>query len=131
MNRKGEGEGMVFVGVAVFIIIAIAILMAVIPVYNVWSKELGGKANLKEAEWDRQIQIKEAEANLEAEKLNAKSEVERAIGVAESNKIISTSITENYLKYLYIKGLQTNTMQTIYIPTDGLLPVFDMRKTEK
>jgi len=60
--------------------------------------------------------------------LLAEAEVERAKGVAEANKIIAESIDENYLKYLYILGLQTNQMQTIYIPTNGLLPVFDMNK---
>ena len=55
----------------IVILVFIAALMYVIPVYKVWQKELAGKAELKQAEWNRQITIKEAEAKLEAEKLNA------------------------------------------------------------
>ncbi len=111
----------------IVILVFIAALMYVIPVYKVWQKELAGKAELKQAEWNRQITIKEAEAKLEAEKLNAKSEVERAKGVAEANKIIGDSLKNNdaYLRYLWIRGLHDGSSEVIYIPTEANLPILE------
>ena len=41
------------------------------PQYKVWQKELSGKAQFKEAEWNRQIKIKEAEAKFASSKFEA------------------------------------------------------------
>lgn len=60
-------------------------LMFGIPAYNVWQQEMTGKAELAKAEQNRRILIQEAQANLEAEKLNAQAEVERAKGAAKAN----------------------------------------------
>ncbi len=111
-------------------LITIGLLAWGIPKYKIYQKELRGKADLKEAEWNRQILIEEANAKKESAKLLAEAEVIRAGGIAEANKIIAGSITESYLKYRFIEGLQTNNMQTIYVPVDGLVPVFDYRRTE-
>lgn len=97
------------------------------PQYRVWQRELAGKAELREAEWNSQIQIEQAKANLESEKLNAKAEVERAKGVAEANQIIGDSLKDNdaYLRYLWIQGLNDGTSETIYIPTEANLPILE------
>ena len=52
--------------------------MYIRPKYNVWSPEMAGKAEFAKAEQNRKIKIEEAKANLEAEKLNAQAEIERA-----------------------------------------------------
>lgn len=56
----------------------IAICMVGCPSYNVWQQEMSGKAEFAKAEQNRRIKIEEAKANLEAEKLNAQAEIERA-----------------------------------------------------
>ena len=111
----------------VFIVLVIGLIMFIYPQYNVWSKGLNGEAQLREAEWNRQIQIKEAEANLEAEKLNAQAEIERAKGVAESNKIIGEGLKDNeeYIKYLWVKGLTDGSSEVIYVPTEANLPILE------
>lgn len=121
--------GKIMITLALVLFFAIATLMYVLPQYGVWQKELAGKAQLKEAEWNRQIQIKEAEAKLEAEKLNAQSEVERAKGVAEANKIIGSSLADNeaYLRYLWIQGLNDGSSEVIYVPTEANLPLLEAR----
>ena len=64
-------------------IVAFFVVMAFVrPWYNVWSQEMEGKAEFAKAEQNRKIKIEEARANLEAEKLNAQAEVERAKGAA-------------------------------------------------
>jgi aminopeptidase-like protein len=113
--------------IAIGVLLVVAFLLWGLPSYNVWQKELAGKAEFKQAEWNRQILIKEAEANLEAEKLNAKAEVERAKGVAEANKIIGSSLEESeaYLRYLWIQGLQDGSSEVIYVPTEANLPILE------
>lgn len=118
---------LVVVGVVALIIVGITVVGFTYPQYNVWKNELRGKATLKEAEWDRQVKIEEAEANLEAEKLNARAEVERAKGVAEANEIIGESLKNNeaYLWYLWVKGLSDGNSEVIYVPTEANLPILE------
>jgi len=111
--------------ISVVAVALIIVLMAVMPIYGVWQRELNGKAQLKEAEWSRQIAIQEASARLESAKLDAKAEVERAYGVAEANEIIGDSLVNNtgYLHYLWIQGLHDDNSEVIYIPTEMNLPI--------
>ncbi len=68
------------------------------------------------------------EFELQKAKKDAEIEVARAEGVAKSNKIISGSIDENYLRYLWINGLQGNNMQVIYVPTEGNIPIMEANR---
>lgn len=128
-NKKGS-EAIIGIFVVLIIIIGIGFLAWGIPKYNVYSKTLKGEAALKQAEWDRQIQIKEAEANLEAEKLNAQSEIERAKGVAESNRIIGEGLKNNseYIHYLWVKGLTDGSSEVIYVPTETNIPIMEANR---
>jgi len=109
------------------LVLLIALGMWGCPKYNVWQKELSGKAQLKKAEWNRQITIKEAQAKKEAAKALAGAEVERAKGVAEANEIIGKSLKDNeaYLRYLWIIGLHDGSSEVIYIPTEANLPILE------
>lgn len=105
--------------------------IAINPIYNVWRRELNGKAELAEAQWNRKIKVEEAEANLASQKLNAQSEIERAKGAAEAQKIISSTLNEQYLRYLWINNLEQGTnKQTIYIPTENGLPVLEANRLQ-
>lgn len=110
-----------------FMIALTVVLAAALPLYNVWSKELGGKATLREAEWNRQVTIEEAKANLESEKLNALAEVERAKGVSEANVIIGEGLRDNeaYIRYLWVKGLTDGSSEVVYVPTEANLPILE------
>ena len=87
-----------------------------------------GKAELAEAQWNRQIQTEEAQANLESERLNAQSEVERAKGMAEAIRIEGGSLTKEYIQYLWVRQNTFNDKTTIYIPTEGNLPVLEANR---
>ena len=110
-----------------FVLVISVVLAASLPLYNVWSKELAGKATLREAEWNRQVTIEEAKANLESERLNALAEVERAKGVSEANAIIGEGLEGNeaYLRYLWVKGLTDGSSEVIYVPTEANLPLLE------
>ena len=103
-----------------------------VPQFGVYNRTLAGKAMLMEAESTRQVKVLEAKAKRESATLEAEAEVERAKGVAEANKIIGKSLENNprYLQYLYITGLQEGSEKgnrTIYVPTEGGLPIPTLR----
>jgi regulator of protease activity HflC (stomatin/prohibitin superfamily) len=131
MRNSSDPSGVVVglsVTVGVIILIGLITLgMWGCPTYNVWQKELAGKAKLREAEWSRQIRIEEAEASMESAKHLAEAEIIRSRGVAEANKIIGESLRDNdaYLRYLWIQGLHDGTSETIYIPTEAQLPILE------
>ncbi len=126
MNQKGEKYTIkVVVAIALGSFFFIALLMYIIPQYRVWQKELSGKAQLREAEWSKRVQIEEAIANLEAEKLNAQAEVERAKGMAEAIDIEGGALTKEYIQYLWVRQNIFNDKTTIYIPTEANLPILE------
>lgn len=97
---------------------------------NVWKQSVKGQAELAHAEYNRKILICEAEAKMESSKHQAEAEIIRARGVAQANEIIGCSLRNNeaYLRYLWIQGLQTNQMQTVYIPTEAGLPILEANR---
>lgn len=97
------------------------------PVIEVYQARKQGEAELARADSNRKIKIREAAAEQESAVCLAQAEVTRAKGVAEANQIIGDSLKGNecYLRYLWIQGLQTNQMQTVYIPTEAGLPILE------
>ena len=66
------------------------------------------------------------EFELTKAKKDAEIEIARAQGVAKSNEIIAGSISDNYLRYKWIEGLQANDdMTVIYVPTEANLPIME------
>ena len=132
-NEKKEFliRGVIFLMVFVLILFS----MWIFPIYTVWQKGQAGEAELRQAEWNRQISVKEALAKLEASKSLASAEIERAKGVAEANKIIGQSLHENedYLRYLWIVDVASaGTDKTvIYIPTETNLPILEASRWSK
>ena len=94
---------------------------------NPWWAEVTGRAELARAEQNRKIAIIEAEAKLESAKKLAEADIERAKGIAEANRIISNSLTEEYLKYKFIEGLNDGNTEVIYVPTEANLPILEAR----
>ncbi len=107
--------------------------------YKVWSYAQDGKAELARAEWEKKISIETAkaanesaaltaEANITLAKSQAQSEIERAKGVAEANKIIGESLKNNeeYLRYLWITSIDKSNV--IYVPTEAGLPILEAGK---
>lgn len=99
------------------------------PHYSVWQQGMVGQAELERAEENRKIAVLEAQAKLDSASLLADAEVARAVGVAEANEIIGTSLRDNeaYLRYLWIQGLQDGSSEVIYVPTEANLPILEAR----
>jgi len=105
-----------------FIIIAI---MWIYPIYNVWSSQKSGEAEMAQAEQNRQILIEEAKANLEAQKLNSEAEVERAKGMAKAIEIENGKLTSQYIHYLWVRNIDKMDGEKIYIPTEANMPILE------
>ncbi|GAA5315162.1 MAG: hypothetical protein AseanaTS_03660 [Candidatus Pelagadaptatus aseana] len=153
-NRDALALGTLAVLGAVFILLILLAFWAW-PKYKVYKLELDGIAALKEAEWSKQILIEEAKAREQASLMQAKAKVtlaeaegkaklvkakaegaadiERAKAAAEANRIIGESLKDNeqYLRYVWIKGLQDGKGERIYIPTEAGLPILEAGKAGK
>jgi len=132
MEKKGVGK--IVFGIVTLVIVLIAAMMFGLPRYNVWQQEMAGKAEMAKAEQNRRILVEEAKAKLEAEKLNAQAEIERARGMAEAMKVENGTLSETYNQYLFIRTLEKiadkgDLPQIIYVPSNGLLPVMDINKS--
>ena len=116
---------------SVAVVIIILILMFGIPMYRVWSQEMSGRAEYAKAEQNRKIKIEEAKANLEAEKLNAQAEIERAKGAAEAIRIENGSLTPAYIQYLWVRQqANLNDKTVIYVPTETNLPILEANRVK-
>jgi hypothetical protein len=109
--------------IAVFLVA----MMWVWPMYRVWQRTLAGEAQLREAEWNRQIAVREAQATLESAVHLADAEIERARGVSEANRIIAEGLggPNGYLSYLWVQALHDDDNAVIYVPTEAQLPILE------
>ncbi len=112
-----------------------ALLFVIITL--IWGWKLATpRYNLYRAETEKQAVIAEQRAQSEAAEFAAKSavtqaqakadaEVIRAKGLAEAQQIISSTLTEDYIRYLYIQAIEGNSNQIIYVPTEAGLPILE------
>lgn len=126
-SNRGSSKGVIFIAGAFILLLVVAALLFGSPPYNVWRQRLAGEAELARAEYNRQIAVREAEATREASTLLALAEIERAKGVAEANSIIGDSLQGNddYLRYLWVQGVNSGGNSIIYVPTEGNLPILE------
>jgi len=118
-------------GSIVGIVAVLAIVLIGFPTYNVYSKQMAGRAVYEEAVQNRRIRVLEAQAALDSAKLTAAAEIERAKGANEANRIMAEALggPEAYLRWSYINMLQETAgkdgRQTIYIPTEAGIPILE------
>lgn len=128
--RKVVTTFLAFVVMAAVVVGVIFGIGALWATYNVWSKRMKGEAEYAQATQNRRIKVLEAQANLDAAALRAKTDVVRAQGVAQANRIISDSLggPEGYLRWKYIEMLEDtghDGRDVIYVPTEANLPILE------
>ena len=129
MEKTNEGKWWIF-GVSLVVILTLVLILG-FQWFKVFSAEQTGKAELAQAEWNRQIIVRQAQAKKDAATLEAEAAVAHAKGVRESNEIIANGLggAEGYLKFLYIQMLENSPdKQVIYIPTEAGLPILEAGK---
>lgn len=122
-------------GAIMFVLIVVSLFAivggcAVYPQYNVYSSRLAGEAELERQKSEKQVAIQAALAKKESAELLAQAEVTRAKGVAEANRIIGASLSNNeaYLRYLWISNMEGSGKEVIYVPTEAGLPILEAGK---
>ncbi|MDI1280534.1 hypothetical protein [Brevundimonas sp.] len=123
------------IGATISMVVLLAIVLGIalvgMPTYNVYSKQMKGKAAYEEAVQNRRIRVLEAQAALDSAELTAQAEIARARGTNEANRIMAESLggPDNYLRWAYINMLQETAgqgdRQVIYIPTEAGLPILE------
>lgn len=119
MNKqKGVTE---IVALTVLVVVVIVGLMWGWPVYRVWQQGLEGEATLRRAEQERQVQVKQAEAEVDSAKL-----------VAEAIAIVGQAAKDypEYRQQMFISGFaealkEGSIDQIFYIPTEGMIPIME------
>ncbi len=114
--------------IILFIIFVIAIIMYIAPTYGVWSSKMSGEAKLAKAKYAEYTAKVRARAKKEAATYLAQAEVERAVGIAKSIKIVGDALNKNpgYLDYKWLQNLKNTKNQVIYVPerNNNPLPLF-------
>ncbi len=123
----------ILTAIAGSIIVVVTATMAGCPQYNVYEQRTQGEAELQRANYSKQVAVQEAQAKMDAAKLLAAAEVERAKGVAKANQIIGDSLhnNEDYLRYLFVNNLEHTKNQVIYIPTEANMPILEATRIKK
>jgi regulator of protease activity HflC (stomatin/prohibitin superfamily) len=104
------------------------------PQYNVYSQRMDGEAELAKAQYSKQVMVQTSQAKLDAAALEAKSDVVRAEGVAQANKILADGLggPEGYLRWKYIQMLEDTSNSAsktvIYVPTEATMPILEAGK---
>lgn len=125
-----RGAGFTIGSIIVLAVVGALILIG-LPTYNVYSKQMAGKAAYEQAVQDRRIRVLEAQAALDSARLTAQAEIERARGTNEANRIMAQSLggPENYLRWSYIHMLEETAgkqgREVIYIPTEAGMPILE------
>jgi len=113
------------------VVLAVAVILVGWPRYNVYQRQMAGRAAYEQAVQDRRIRVLEAQAALDSAQLTAQAEIARARGTNEANRIMAESLggPDNYLRWSYIHMLEETAgqgdRQVIYIPTEAGMPILE------
>lgn len=122
--------GGVLVGIIFAFCLLIGGIMWAVPKYKLYAADI-----------EKRTLISEAKAKAEAAEHTAKAEVTkanyeadrdriRAQGVADSNKLIDSSLSDQYIKWHYIDQMTRHGNQLIYVPTEGGIPILESSRLQ-
>ena len=125
-NNQPKKMKATIIKISVAAVLLIAFIMWMLPTYRVWAAGMRGEAELRRATFNRQVKVKEAEADFDAAVWHVKRDTVQAYGIARSNAIIGMSLVNNepYLVFRWIEKLSeiSGHGQTIYVP-GGMAPL--------
>lgn len=121
-NNNDDVSMLTIASVVVIIAFIIVVCMFAIPAFSRY-QELQNEQNHVSV---NEIRIRQQEQLIQVEKQKAQIRVQEAIGIAESQRTIASSLTQDYLQYLAIKAQEhmadSPNHTEIYIPigTNGI-----------
>lgn len=99
------------------------VLIKGVKLPDVFAASIENKLKVEQESLQKQYELVKA-------KKDAEIAVAEAQGVADSNRIIASSITENYLRYKFIQNLSATDKQVIYVPTEANLPILEANRNK-
>lgn len=103
------------------------VLVTLLLIVFAW-KLVSPQLNLYRANTEKQAQIAVSKAKADAAVHEKRAEITRSEGVAEANRIIAKSITDEYVTWLYVDQLDEVQGQIIYIPTEAGIPILEANR---
>lgn len=122
-NMKSSSTSF-WVLIAILILGVISFMMWGLPQYNVYKQRKDGEAMLAHAQSSREVAVAEAKAKMESATLLAQADTIRAHGIARSNQIIGSSLTDAYLHWFWIDNIDKSS-NVIYVPTESNMPIME------
>lgn len=118
----------VIIGVCTFLVVLFAIIFAwrwIMPSINLHKAEIENQRVISQQHAESDAAVYAAKSTVTQSIAKAQAEVERAKGAAKAQGIIAGTLTEPYLRYLYINNLGTASHEVIYLPTEAGLPILE------
>lgn len=118
MTQKTFGTLVLTVG-GFLVLALIGLTLWAWPTYRVWSKGMNGRAVLREAEFEKQIMIETAKAEVEAAKLRAE-----AIALMGEAAQKYPEYRQQEFIAAFAEAVQSGAIdQIIYVPTEANIPI--------
>lgn len=118
----------IYGGVFIFIaMIGLVVLgMWGCPQYKVYSERKEGEALLAHSVAAKEVLVNEAKAKMESAAYLSQADTLRAIGIARTNQIIGTSLSDKYLQWLWISNLKEQDKTVIYVQSGAMgMPIME------
>lgn len=125
-----DGTLIIVCGIVVLVVGSILWFVIGYPRWNVWASGQKGKADLEAAQYEKQIQVAQAEGRLRAAEANKAAAIIEAEAVAKQIEVIGNNLTKHdlYLKWQWIKMMEETDNTTIYVPTEANIPIMEAGK---
>lgn len=118
----------VFAILLTFIVFLVLLIFAwkwIMPSVNLHKAQIENQRVISQQRAESDAAVYAAKSTVTQSKAKAEAEVERAKGAAQAQAIIADTLTEPYLRYLYITNLGTSSHEVIYLPTEAGLPILE------
>lgn len=113
------------VGVLVLVLGIVFLFRAAGPQLNLYKANTEKKAVIAEQRAKSEAAEFAARSAVTQAKAKAEAMVIEATALAESQRIIAATLTDEFVRYLYIKAIEGNPNQVIYVPTEAGLPILE------
>lgn len=117
-----------FCAVVVCILAAIVAAKIINPSLNLRRSNIEKQAVIKEQEAISEAEVFAAEKRVIAARAEAEARLIEAQAIADSQELIASTLTPEYLQWRFYEVLATTENQIIYVPTDGSLPITEANR---
>jgi hypothetical protein len=95
------------------------------PKFNLYRSNTEKQSVIKEQEAISEAAVFAAQKRVTVAEAEAKARIIEADAIAESQRIISETLTPEYLRWRYYEVLATTQNQIVYVPTEAGLPILE------